>query len=98
MPLTLIGGPTWHAWQARHSARTEEPSTATAPEREALWAVVEPFLRALDARDETAANRAIEAVEDHVATVERSDAAAGARLRALLERIEQAIEGRLNVA
>jgi hypothetical protein len=96
-PFTLVGSPTWDAWMRRRGARAE-PAGATLAEREALWAVVEPFVRALDARDEDGAGVAADAVEAHVASVERADPAAGARLRALLDRIEHAIEGRLDVA
>jgi hypothetical protein len=84
----------------RYPIRPQMAAATTSPrsEREGLWRVVEPLLVALDAGDEAAASRAVEAVEAHVATVERTDAAAGARVRALLGRIEHAIEGRLDVA
>jgi hypothetical protein len=64
-------------------------------EREALWTMLRPVIGAMDQGDELAFTAATEALDVHLAALERADPAAGATARRLVRTVQTAIEERL---
>lgn len=68
----------------------------TQAERAELLRFFEPLCLALERGDEQAAERAADGLEAHLAAVERDDAHAGARVRALAATVQDALERTLD--
>jgi hypothetical protein len=94
VPLMLLGSADHRDWEARHHD-DGRVGTPIASERAELLTLFEPLCLALENGDTDAAKRAESALEAHLASVEETDASAGARVRRLSQQVQDAIARRV---